>query len=162
MRALVARNEPKSSLNSARHNRVGFLFWFQRSCSRPPLDFPCKLSSLFSSTQTSFSIFSLPNNGPFLHPTRSLSTLCPLILVLTLHLSFKQLPIRNRTAGIVRAKGDENATSKHLRQGSGAGVGPSRSTIFGKTIRERPVLNEVTKITVNRKVSRFSLLRGPR
>jgi hypothetical protein len=66
--------------------------------------------------------------------------------------SSQQLPIRNRTAGVVRAKGDENATSKHLRQGSGAGVGPSRSTTFGKNARERPVLNEVTKTTINRKV----------
>lgn len=70
--------------------------------------------------------------------------------------SFTQrLPIRNRAAGIARAKGDENAMSKHLRQGSGAGVGPSRSSTFGKNIRERPVLNEVTKTTVNRKEQPF-------
>ena len=60
--------------------------------------------------------------------------------------------MRNRTAGIVKAKGDENATSKHLRQGSGTGIGPSRSTTFGKNTRERPVLNEVTKTAINRKV----------
>jgi len=77
-----------------------------------------------------------------------------------LNSSTSQLPIRNRTAGIVRAKGDENATSKHLRQGSGAGVGPSRSTTFGKNIRERPVLNEVTKAAINRKVVPLSLFRG--
>jgi len=71
---------------------------------------------------------------------------------LVLNSSFPQLPIRNRTAGIVRAKGDENATSKHLRQGSGAGVGPSRSTTFVKNVHECPVLNEITKTTINRKV----------
>jgi hypothetical protein len=83
--------------------------------------------------------------------------------MLMLNSSPEQLPLRNRAAGIVRAKGDENATSKHLRQGSGAGVGPSRSTTFGKNIRERPVLNEVTKTAINRKVaSSLALFRDER
>jgi hypothetical protein len=69
---------------------------------------------------------------------------------LMLNSSLQQLPIRNRTAA--RAKADENSTSKYLRHGSGPGVGPSRSTTFGRNIRERPVLNEVTETTMNRKV----------
>lgn len=45
--------------------------------------------------------------------------------------------------------------------GSGAGVGPSRSTNFGKNTRERPALNEVTKTAVNKKVaSLLSLFHG--
>ena len=101
-------------------------------------------------------LFSLPNNGPFLHPTRPSfhpSARHPLLIHTS---SLQQLPTRNRTTGISKAKGDENATSKHLRQGSGAGVGPSRSTTFGKSIRERPVLNEVTKTAINRKVGSSS------
>ncbi|KAI6042981.1 hypothetical protein EDC04DRAFT_2551335, partial [Pisolithus marmoratus] len=57
--------------------------------------------------------------------------------------------------GARKANGDENATSKHPRQGSGiVGAGASRaSTVLGglKVGHQRPALNEVTTTAVNRK-----------
>lgn len=62
----------------------------------------------------------------------------------------------NRTRfGTRKANGDENATSKHLRQASGiASTGASRATgvLSGlKVGPQRPALNEVTTTAVNRK-----------
>ena len=126
-------------------------FRFQRSFPPPPLNFPVNSLRCFLPHRRVF-LFPLSTNGPFLHPTRPLFTPLPRSLLVH-NSSSSQLPIRNRTAGIVKAKGDENAMSKHVRQGSGVGLGPSRSTTFGKNIRERPVLNEVTKTAINRKVA---------
>src|SRR6266478_297101 len=114
------------------------------------LNFPVNSPRCFLPHRRVF-LFSLSNNGPFLHPTHASFDPPPRHSNLTLNSSLRQLPIRNRTTA--RAKADENATSKHLRQASGPGVGPSRSTTFGKNIHEQPVLNEVTKTTINRKVS---------
>ncbi|KAG6330793.1 hypothetical protein ID866_8298 [Astraeus odoratus] len=59
--------------------------------------------------------------------------------------------------GARKANGDENATSKHLRQVSGiAGTGASRASgvLSGlKVGAQRPALNEVTTTAVNRKVA---------
>ncbi|KAI6116864.1 cyclin [Pisolithus croceorrhizus] len=65
-------------------------------------------------------------------------------------------PSQTRTRfGARKANGDENATSKHLRQGSGiVGTGASRvSSALGglKVGQQRPALNEVTTTAVNRK-----------
>lgn len=65
-------------------------------------------------------------------------------------------PSQTRTRfGARKANGDENATSKHLRQGSGiVGAGASRaSAVVGglKVGQQRPALNEVTTTAVNRK-----------
>lgn len=64
----------------------------------------------------------------------------------------------NRTRfGTRKANGDENATSKHLRQASGiASTGASRATAVLSGLKvgpQRPALNEVTTTAVNRKVS---------
>ncbi|KAL4064510.1 hypothetical protein J3A83DRAFT_4066846, partial [Scleroderma citrinum] len=55
--------------------------------------------------------------------------------------------------GARKANGDENATSKHLRQASGiAATGASRaSTVLSGLKVGRPALNEVTTTAVNRK-----------
>ena len=67
-----------------------------------------------------------------------------------------QLQTRTRF-GARKGNGDENATSKHLRQTSGiASTGASRaSTVLSglKVGAQRPALNEVTTTAVNRKVS---------
>lgn len=63
-------------------------------------------------------------------------------------------PSQTRTRfGARKANGDENATSKHLRQGSGiVGAGASRaSAVVGglKVGQQRPALNEVTTTGVH-------------
>ncbi|KAF7985748.1 hypothetical protein HWV62_2370 [Athelia sp. TMB] len=63
-----------------------------------------------------------------------------------------RLPTRTRGAQRTRVTGDENATSKHIRTGSGVGLAGSRlSGGIGKTGAQRPALGEVTTIAVNRK-----------
>ena len=116
------------------------------------LNFPVN-SSLFSSHPDEF-FYSLSNNDPFLHPTCASFDPPLRHSKLMLNSSLQQLPIQNRTPARARAGG--NATSKHLKQGSGPGAGPSRSTTFGKDVRERPVLNEVTKTIINGKVTTSS------
>lgn len=66
----------------------------------------------------------------------------------------RQLPVRTRGgAQRTRVTGDENATSKHLRQGSGIGSAGSRlAGGIGKAGAQRAALGEVTTIAVNRKV----------
>jgi len=61
--------------------------------------------------------------------------------------------MRNRTGPQRLKNGDENATSKHLRQPSGIAIAGSRLVAgIGKTGPQRPALGEVTTIAVNRKV----------
>ncbi|KAH9919355.1 hypothetical protein B0H21DRAFT_671828, partial [Amylocystis lapponica] len=68
-----------------------------------------------------------------------------------------QLPMRTRT-GPQRPKvnGDENATSRHVRQSSGIAVaGASRvphsvAAIKNAVVAQRPALGEVTTTAVNR------------
>jgi hypothetical protein len=67
-----------------------------------------------------------------------------------------QLPLRNRVP-VHRAKGDENAATRHLRQPSSISMaGASRfaySVVSGfKANQSRPALTEVTTTAVNRKV----------
>ena len=106
------------------------------------------VSSSFSSHTDEFFYFFSLTNGPFLHPTCASFDPPPRDSKLAFSSSLQQLPIRHRTAA--RAEADEDATSKHLRHGSGPGVGPSRSITFNKKIRERPVSNEVIETIINR------------
>lgn len=75
---------------------------------------------------------------------------------------FAQLPLRNRALA-QRAKADENATSRHIRQPSASGPSGlarlAQKDIIGlKQNQARTVLNEVTTTAVNRKV-RFNHVR---
>ncbi|OAX41156.1 hypothetical protein K503DRAFT_674692, partial [Rhizopogon vinicolor AM-OR11-026] len=55
--------------------------------------------------------------------------------------------------GLSRKNGDENATSKHLRQTSGIGIASRASVVINglKNGPQRPALGEVTTTAVNRK-----------
>lgn len=84
---------------------------------------------------------------PSLHASIAFCTLtCP-----------AQLPIRTRGAQRTRVTGDENATSKHTRTGSGIG---RLAGGIGKAGAQRPALGEVTTIAVNRKVCFGSFVRS--
>lgn len=68
-----------------------------------------------------------------------------------------QLQTRTRIGAQRKVNGDENATSRHLRQPSGTTTGgASRATAILNGLKggpQRPALGEVTTTAVNRKVS---------
>ncbi|KAF8841769.1 hypothetical protein PAXINDRAFT_82258 [Paxillus involutus ATCC 200175] len=68
-----------------------------------------------------------------------------------------RLQTRTRIGAQRKVNGDENATSRHLRQASGvAGAGASRASVILNGLKngpQRPALGEVTTTAVNRKVS---------
>ncbi|OJA14119.1 hypothetical protein AZE42_05029 [Rhizopogon vesiculosus] len=61
--------------------------------------------------------------------------------------------LQSRRIGLSRKNGDENATSKHLRQTSGIGIASRASVVINglKNGPQRPALGEVTTTAVNRK-----------
>ncbi|KAG0705681.1 hypothetical protein DFH29DRAFT_781237, partial [Suillus ampliporus] len=61
--------------------------------------------------------------------------------------------LQTRRIGITRKNGDENATSKHVRQTSALGVASRASVVLSglKNGPQRPALGEVTTTAVNRK-----------